>query len=324
MQTWLNGEIGYDGKWSTRDKEEISLLLTNTNKELPSEISRAVRSLDDIVFWKGSEFRTVLMYVGMVVFKKHLPKDVYDHFLLLVFAVTICSTDEYRLFLPKVRDMFDEYIEARKELYGLHTISSNFHLLIHIIDDIERFGNLSRMSTYPFEDALGKIKSRLKLYNKPLQQIVRRLIELANTNIEMIKLNETFKPSVNYRFSPSNDPVQDVHVFVAFKDILIRRGVLISNRKFGNKWFLTSENEIFEMIYVFTKNEQYFIRGRQVIDKHDFFSYPLSSHYINIFESKLQFGIVKDLNIRAFKAKLICLSISPDAYVFMPLLHSFE
>lgn len=316
MLTWMNGDKGYEGKWSKKQTEEISLLLINTNKELPSDIHRSVRSLKDIAFWKGTEFRTILLYVGMVVLQNYLPKDVYNHFLLLTCAVTICSIDEYRPFMPKVHEMFEEYVEMRKELYGFHSISSNFHNLIHITEDIKRFGNLEETTTYEFENILGQMKSRIKSYKKPLQQIARRLVEISTANDNTIDFNNEFVPAMKYQ-------IKNLIGICAFRDITIRNNILISNRKFGDKWVLTTENEIIEMIYAFALNGQFFLRSRRVIDKSDFFAYPFSSRYINIFQSKLNMGNTIDLKIEMVKAKIICLSAPANVHVFIPLLHSF-
>lgn len=148
----MNGSVGYDGKWSTNETMQISLLLTAKNKELPSEIHRSVRPLKDFAFWKGTEFRTVLLYIGMAVFKDHIRADIYDHFLLLCSAVTICSSDEYQSYFPKARELFSEYVEDQIHFYGAHSVTGNFHNLVHIVDDVERFGSLNEISTYEFEN----------------------------------------------------------------------------------------------------------------------------------------------------------------------------
>lgn len=314
----MNGEIGYDGKWSANEKREISALLLRTNKDLPNEIHRAVRTLNDLAFWKGSEFRTVLLYVGMVVFKKYLPSNIYNHFMVLCAAVTICSSDEYRAYLPKARELFIEYVEYQSDFYGIHSLSSNIHNLIHIVDEVERFGNLNKLSTYEFENCLGGIKSKLKLYNKPLEQIAGRLIELANLNMTTVDFdNNPFKPILRQKYEFD----QGVSL-VAFKDIFVRPNVLLTNRKLGDRWFLTNKSEIVEMQYAFVQNGENFIRGIPILDKTDFFKYPFSSHFINIFKSKLTKGTATNFKINEFKVKLVRLSISEEC-VFIPLLHSY-
>lgn len=314
---WMKGAVGYEGKWSNQQKICISNMLMSANKELPSEIHRALRPLKDIAFWKGSEFRTVLLYVGMVVFKDFLSQEIYEHFLLLSCAVAICSSDEYKPFLPKAREMFAEYIEDQIHLYGAHSISSNFHNLLHVVEDVERFGNLNKISTYEFENCLGHIKSKLKLYNKPVEQIARRMIELANIDNTPVDFEISFQPSVKYGIQFSSSATN-----TAFKDIIIRPNVLLSNRKNSDQWFLTTNKQIVKMEYAFLQNGEYFICGIPIIDKTDFFTHPFSSHHINIFKSKIERGIISNFRVSDYKAKLICFSILSD-YVFIPLLHSF-
>lgn len=315
---WINGEKGFEDKWSKEETMLISTELQKTNRELPSEIHRSVRSLKEIAFWKGSEFRTVLLYIGMVAFRDHLRKDIYDHFMLLVCSVIICSNDVYREYLPKAREMFNEYIEDQILLYGEHSLTSVVHYLIHVVDDVERFGSLNGISTYEFENHLGFIKSKVKNFNKPLEQTARRLIELANLNIESIDLDSSFKPSVKYGYDSQETDL------CKFKDILIQPNVLISNRKLGNKWFLTTRNQIVEMDYAFISNDEYLIRGNVIKNKTDFFTYPFNSSYINIFESRgeeVEEG-ARDFTIDSFKSKLIRLSTNKSTHVFIPLIHS--
>lgn len=310
----MNGQDGYDENWTNIQKYQISALLTNTNRELPTEIHRAVRTLKDVRRWKGTEFRTVLLYVGMVVFKKFLPADIFNHFLLLSASVIICSTDAYQNFRPKAREMFAEYVEDMIHLYDSHSISSNFHNLIHIVDDVERFGNLNTISAYEFENFLGQIKTKIFSYNRPLEQVARRLIERSNVNLQKTNLNSTFKISVKYAHQRDD-------TMLAFNEITYRPNVLLSNRSFGDRWFLTTTNKIAEMQYAFRQNDQYFVSGTVIVDRDDFFKYPFSSRHINILQSKMQKGTEQKFKICEIKAKLICLSSQED-FVFMPLLHS--
>lgn len=313
---WLKGKHGYDSKWSQDEQKIINTMLRNCNKSMPSEIHRAVRTLDEISYWKGTEYRTFLLYIGIVVLKNNLTNELYNHYLLLCCAVTICSCDFYKAYLPKAREMFEEYIEDQIDLYGIHSIISNVHNLSHIVDDVEQFGNLNEISAYEFENCLGKIKSKLKLYNKPLEQIARRLIELSNSNLNSFENNVQFKPIMKNRFSNSESN--------KFNDIVIRPNVLLSNRKFGDKWFLTRENQIVEMKYVFRMNDEFIIRGEPIKEKSDFFTYLFSSRHVNIFGSDGQKDCCMDFNIKSIKAKMICLmcDLQSNSCVFIPLLHS--
>lgn len=70
MYRWVFGHKSYRSKWSKSLIDLTSRLLTNYQQQIPSEIHRAVRGLDSLRHWKGTEYRTILLYVGIVVFKK--------------------------------------------------------------------------------------------------------------------------------------------------------------------------------------------------------------------------------------------------------------
>lgn len=140
---------GFPRSWSNTQILEISNLLKRCNITLPLDIHRSIRSLDHINFFKGTEFRTVLLYIGIVVFKDFLQPSVYQMFLNLFCAVTICSTNTYAPFVPKARDLFNEFIENHINEHGEDSIVSNIHLLNHVVDDVEHFGELNTRPMLP-------------------------------------------------------------------------------------------------------------------------------------------------------------------------------
>lgn len=178
LRIWVNGDIIKDFKLSKNDVMTFDNLLLKCNNNLPKEIHRSVRSLSTMKYWKGSEYRTILLYIGIVVLKDILRHDVYDNFLYLFCAVTICSCDTYKHFLPLAKDLFDLYITKYIDLYGQHAVSSNVHNLCHVIENVERFGNLNTISTYPFENAARLLKLKLKRCDKSIEQASKRITEM--------------------------------------------------------------------------------------------------------------------------------------------------
>ena len=63
-------------------------------------------------------------------------------------------------------------------LYGNAFVTFNIHNLIHVSDDVMRFGPIYSFSAYPFENFLGIIKRLLRKSERPLQQIVKRIYEV--------------------------------------------------------------------------------------------------------------------------------------------------
>lgn len=149
LQGWRTGSLCKRAKWSHQQKKEISEYLVKVR--FPREINRRMRSMDFISLWKGLEYRHFLLYVGVVILKRFLPEKFYDHYLLLFCATTICSAKKYECYFDIAEELYVHFVKKYKTIvYGLHFITSNVHNLIHIVDDVKRFGILPTISAYPF------------------------------------------------------------------------------------------------------------------------------------------------------------------------------
>ena len=78
------------GRLSLSTKNEVSNNLLNLSKFWPSEFSRKPRSLNDIKYWKATEFRSFLFYSGPIVLNK-IPKRHYQLFLLLHCGISLLA-----------------------------------------------------------------------------------------------------------------------------------------------------------------------------------------------------------------------------------------
>lgn len=70
LYRWVFGCKGYKGKWSKSLVSLASRLFLECQQNKPTDIHRAIRTLDYLRHWKGTEYRTILLYIGMVVFKE--------------------------------------------------------------------------------------------------------------------------------------------------------------------------------------------------------------------------------------------------------------
>lgn len=70
LYRWVFGEKSYLRKWSKALIDLVSRLLRQCENDMPVDMHRAVRGLDSLKHWKGLEYRTMLLYVGCVVFKQ--------------------------------------------------------------------------------------------------------------------------------------------------------------------------------------------------------------------------------------------------------------
>ena len=302
---WCYGSYNFRTKLSGRQIELLSTMVENCNLTKPTEIHRAIRGFKFLKFWKGSEYRTFLLYLGAVVLQDFLAIDVYEHFLMLLSAVTILSCEYYKKYLNIADALLKEYIELYIDIYGIDSISSNVHNLCHVVDDVRKFGSLPEISSYAFENYLGYIKSLLRSGNRPLAQISRRIIELSyvtntpNTKF-VIKLNDEI---LNFK-----NMYNSIHMAEDF--------ILSNNAK--NKWFLTNSLEVVSMKYATRIKGQFNIHGNLIKNTSDFFKKPLRSSNLHIYALPLKIYTLSDI-----KCKIFCLKYRNEL-IFFPLIHALD
>lgn len=301
--------------WIDDEMKRISKFLIEVNQTLPHEIHRSIRTLDHLAYWKGTEYRTILLYVRIVVFEKVLPVEHYRLFLKLACAVRICSTKAYAKCLPLARTLFNEYIEDCINLYGIDSITSNIHHLTHIVDDVENLGNLNTINSYKFENALFQMKSLLKQCNRPLEQLARRIKENEKNEDPFSFDAPTQYPKMSKSIVKDNGPVQFVFKQVEYK----ANAILIDNLK--DQWVLLDDSTIVKYEFAFKCDRGFFIRGQPLKRTNNFFTHPFDSSYLDIFVSDGECSVSKDFNIGNIKAKLFCIN-SGNKFVYFPLMHT--
>lgn len=130
-------------------------------------------------------------------FRKILPRQMYQHFLLLVVSCRIlCSPELCVEYTNYARQLLVKFFELLQNLYGSDSQVMNSHYIIHLADDVEQTKtNLCAISAFPFENCLGKIKRLIVGRNNPLAQLVRRMSE-QKACTELIKKNAVRKKNI--------------------------------------------------------------------------------------------------------------------------------
>lgn len=178
LYMWLFGKV--EVRLQYRKVETISLQLENVLKlYIPCEFVRKPRSLAFVKLWKATEFRTIILYTGCVVFKL-LRKNLYNHFLVLHVAIRILCCSQFEEYIDYAQKLLQFFVSSFKLLYGIYNISHNVHGLIHLAQDTKKFDTLDTFSSFKYENYLQILKNLLKKHDQPLQQVVRRYIERNN------------------------------------------------------------------------------------------------------------------------------------------------
>lgn len=325
---WVFGQKGFQRKLSKAQIELASRLLSQYRNEMPMDFHRKVRTLNSLRQWKGVEFRAVLLYVGVVLFKKILDDDLYEHFLSLVCAVRICSCSIYRIYQGIAKKIFDLYIKNYVILYGEFRVGSNVHNLAHIVEDMQysNIGNLMSISTYKFENCLRLLGLQLKHGYLPLEQVSRRIIESIKNNTASNSQNvsrhvEGFEPKVLHELKQTSLVSESRKMF---QTIRIKPDFTLSSRNDNDAWFLTNTNDIVKMKYVVQENNTLTIVGCQIVnEKRSFFEKPIESSKLDIYTTNKISDELSFYCLKSIKSKMMRLSYDQN-FVFLPLLHTIE
>lgn len=323
INIWLKGtKMDSKRKWSKQTVESLNKKILEWNRELPSDFNRKMRLLDCLKHWKATEFRLILLYVGIVAFKDILSDLEYSNFLRICLAIRICSCETYiktNGYKEVAQSLLNGFCTNFAILYGSNEVVSNIHNISHIMEDVNYFGSLTNTSTYPFENYLHEIKLQVHPSNSSIEQISRRMAEMSldggNNCVDFVMRKfekSTWSPILKYKYENNN-----------FKFIQITPNVFLQVRKIGDKWFMTKDNQIVEMHYVTIQNNSHLICGSPIQNKTDFFKSPYSSNKTDIYISDGKCEEKKFYNVNQIKAKLSCLSYE-NQYVFMPILHSID
>ena len=112
-------------------------------KWAPVEFTRKPRTLADAERYKASEFRTLLLYTGVYIFKGILADEMYDHFLILMCAIRFLSYKdnlENEVTMKMVDKLCLSFSANYSKIYKNASVVLNVHNLIHLPDT----------SIYPF------------------------------------------------------------------------------------------------------------------------------------------------------------------------------
>ncbi|KAM0727557.1 hypothetical protein ACS0PU_005806 [Formica fusca] len=242
----------------------------------PSDFARRPRRLSDWKYYKGTEFRRLLLYDGFIIFR-FMQREVYKNFLLFACAVRILVdpvlVKDYAVDADKLLRLF---IEHSSKIYGQTFVVYNVHHLMHIVADRRLHGHLEKFSAFKFESFLGHMKNFLHAPGKTLSQIVCRVIEKA----AMLHLSYSTKNELSFEKRHNMGPTLNCRGEQYNK-------IRTPDKKFflrsADAYCLTKANEVLKIENIIKCNEGNYLIGRKFRERSDLFSYPFSSSCINIY-----------------------------------------
>lgn len=320
LYMWLFGDLKV--RLQHRKVEAISLQLEQVLKlYIPCEFVRKTRSLVFVKLWKATEFRNFLLYTGLVVLKLFLGKHLYNHFLTLHVAIRILCSLQFQNFIDYAQKLLHHFVSSFVLLYGAH----NVHGLIHLAQDVKKFGPLDNFSSFRYENYLQTLKKLLRKHDKALQQVIRRYMEYEQSNMNKVENSLQITSShfiVDFKSAHVEGPLVKDCCNSQYKIIRCLNTTVRIDRLADNCCGLT-DGSIVEVKNIAHHKElnMNVIIGKQFCNKEDLYDIPLPSSNIGIF-TVYNLSELKIWPIENIKTKYVKLPLDSNKFAVFPLLHS--
>jgi hypothetical protein len=187
-------------KLSVVQQTSLSNLIITTAKFTPSEFQRRLRSLKELPHFKATEFRSLLLYFGPYLLKSFLPREYYEHFLLLHFAVYVFVSSQLSHLHSLAARCIHIFVYKMPVLFGLHSMSYNVHVIQHLYEFVKMYGPLDNYSAFPYENLLSIIKRRIRPTRYTFEQTLHVL-----SDIRDLYTKEPSKSTLYFSDQPPNN-----------------------------------------------------------------------------------------------------------------------
>jgi len=199
----VDGKCNPSLKLSARSLEIITARLQQVANYIPKEFSRKPRIMKKYGGFKATENRQLLLYTAPVVYYRLINPAAYKHFLLLHSAIRVLvssSLSEDRL--DFAHTALNIFINRAEDIYGPEFLSYITLCLLHLVDDVRRFGSLNELSMFPYENNMMYFRKACRKPHQHLQQIVNRRHEKLQIAVSITNHTNTVMHSSRPWLSP--------------------------------------------------------------------------------------------------------------------------
>lgn len=157
----------------------INARLREIKSHCPTDFARKPEDIEKFSDFKATEFRQILFYTGPALLSGIVNESVYLHFLILHTAMRILARPCALSVRDQefVRGLIIIFVNRAETIYGLEFFSYNIHALLHLLDDVVRFGSLDSHAAFEYENNMTYFRKACSKPNQQLQQIAKRCAE---------------------------------------------------------------------------------------------------------------------------------------------------
>jgi len=293
-------------KLGVQQVSDISQRQLDLQRYIPLEFARKPRALDELDRMKATEFRQYLFYSGLVVLRKIVRSNVYNHFIKLSVAMRLlatpgidCEQNRY------AKNLLEEYFVEYLQLYGEENATYNTHGMLHLANDALRWGSLDEFSAFTFENYLRSIKKLIKGNDKPLEQLSNRVYEMRN-NYSVKLFNEDIN---TYRLGREcyNGNLISGCTSPMYKDIQFNNFKMTTKKP--NNYCIMHDECIVIVENICHYNNSVAIIGRALKNGKPFFHSPALSTCFGIVQFSEEYDFLQAFPINNIKNKAVVLPI---------------
>ena len=313
LHLWLKGPL--PTRIGLQCKEKISTKLVELSKFMPMEFSRKPRSLNYLDRYKATEYRAFLLYTGPVCLINSVDINIYKNFLLLSSSITILSQHCDPQNVEVSKKYLTAFIKHFEQLFGLRHMVYNIHNLIHLPDDVCKYGYIDKFSAFPFENYLGMLKRLLRKPNCILSQIVNRIHE--KKCCTSAKQETTF-PFVKQEHT--NGPLLSNDSCLQFKTLYLERFCVQLN--ISNNCIMV-KNEVSKVLNIvqYSTHSDFFVLYHTFTTYEDLYDYPLKSGSLGIYIVSNESKTLKSCSCKEIQKKYMLFPLGTK-YAAFPLIHT--
>ncbi|KYM98827.1 hypothetical protein ALC62_10457, partial [Cyphomyrmex costatus] len=315
---WVEGDLHY--RLRATAVEAISIcLVVKLKPSIPVEFARKPRKIECVKMWKATEYRLILLYTGPLDFKSVLKKDVYTHFMILHVIIRILSSENLKEYINYAQDLILYFIKKFIQLYGIQNVSHNVHNLMHLVEDVKKFGPLDNFSAFKFENYMQTLKKYIRKADRPLQQVIRRHEEGLNLSSvsSTISSNSDTLMSLHYDGPLTLNCKNPQYKMIKYNGIVFEAGSLADSCCGLNDGTIVS---IANIAYC-TKRTIPVIIGYELLRQDNLFNVPCPSSLLGIYIVHLCSNL-KSWPLQSIVKKYIKLLYEENRYAVFPLIHT--
>ena len=295
----------------------------------PNEFARKCREFTLAHLWKATELRTFLLCLGPIVLKGRLKNRVYQHFMLLHFAICyLCDPSPRTDHLGKIQKYLKKFVLEHARIYGEHTIVHNVHALLHIIDDVRRYGNLDIFSAFAFKNVLSQLRKLIRSGAKAIQQLIKRVEEgitlenILDTNKKIFEETSCYYLHKGHSEGPLAEDV--CRTDCTQYRIMKTKNFILKTQNEGDNVVMLKNRSFFRVRNIIKNRDTGMVSliGNKFLNISDTYNFPACSSYVGIFMSTQLDTNLQVIPSEELDCKCFCFSLGAAETYILKILHT--